>query len=303
MQPIQPSVDAPVNIRRKLFEFIVEAHAQMNCLPSPQDLLRLFGGLTDDVDFHLQQLAREGLLILDKEGGNGISLVPTYTPAPQIKVLGEVAGHLAQANGGMCNGSIALDLRGIGVPTPQGMFAVQVLDDRMIDAGIEHGDIALLVHCTPIRGDIVAIEEAEVVVLRRYIVVSGIPHFLAENPTAPELHPGWETKMQGVLWGLIRAEPCRRVDAAGPERSRSRLLPLSTGLPVTAQSKVSAARRKSVKTRTVRPLKGTSSKTSLEKGAWPEGPSGVELNEAASSFQLTEDAHSYEPWGERQQGA
>ena len=307
VDPTAPS--KPVNIRRKIFEFIAKYQDNQDQLPSQDTIRELFGCYTDDVDLHLEQLAREGLLILDRDGGNGITLVPTYTPAPQIKVLGRIANHLEQACGGSCSGSIAIDLRGVGVQMERGMFAVQVLDDRMSDAGIEYGDIALLVASTPMRGDIVAVEEGTALVLRRYIVVAGIPHFLAENPAKPDLRPAWEIKMQGVLWGLVRTVPSSRLAGTATKKnhrkgSLSNPRPRHEARHEVALPKAASPAKPPQRSRTFRaPKKSASPVADTERGKWPEPPFGIELNEFTSSFLLTEEPVDYGPWGEcRSQG-
>ena len=276
-----------VNIRRRIFEFIIQQEAQLKCLPSRDELRQLFTGLTEDLDLHLEQLAREGLIILDKDGSNGISLVPTYTPAPQIELLGRMSQRLKQGNPSSYAGSIALDLQGAGVSLEPGMVAVQVLDDRMSDAGIEHGDIALLVNTSPMRGDIVAVEEGEVLVLRRYIVVSGIPHFLAENPSTPDLRPGWESPLYGVLWGLIRADIRRSKQSARTTKAR---ITYAHGATISTSSNTQgpAKTNDALSPDATRPRK---------RGNWPKAPSGVELNEAESSYRFTEDLGAYDTWG------
>lgn len=219
----------PINLRRKIYELILDQKERFGCLPTQDDLRRLFGNFSSDVDLHLQQLAREGLLLLDRNGGNGISLVPTYVQLPEIGILGHVAQGFSGQSGCQPRGSIGLDLRGCGVRMEPGTQCVQVLDDRMIDAGIEFGDIALVVNSLPTRGCIVAIEEADVMVLRRYVVLSGIPHFLAENPTAPGISPAWNVNVQGVLWGLIKVESCWRANGAGPSLEGTNSFKASTG--------------------------------------------------------------------------
>ena len=198
----------PVSLRRKIYELLLGENKKRGRLPSQDDLRRVFGGETEDVDLHLEQLAREGMLILDKDGGNGISLAPTYVTPSEPGLMRVVADLLSLAGNGTFGGSIGLDLRGSELPVERGVRVVQVLDDRMSDANILQGDLAILVNSQPMRGSIVGIEQADVVILRRYTIVAGIPHFLAENPVAPDLIPAWDATLCGVFWGLIRANQC-----------------------------------------------------------------------------------------------
>ena len=278
--PTDPApVTTPINLRRRIYEMLLSESERGFELPTQDDVRRLFGGLSDDVDLHLSQLAREGLLILDKDGEHGISLVPTYARLPEIGLLGKVARQFSERGGCLPRASIGLDLRGVGVPVPPGVQAVQVLDDRMIDADIQFGDIALIVNSVPIEsGSIVAVEEGSVVVLRRYIVVSGIPHFLAENPDDPRLSPAWDLDVQGVLWGLIRVEECR---AAFLSTHRSKP---TTG---TLVKKHEHPRRTAVQSpaSTPRPLK----RKIKPRDHWTTPPPVIGLNEPGGSYQTIQE--------------
>lgn len=298
MQTPESPRSASVNIRRKIFEFIINQKAWHGCLPSREELRKLFGGMTADVDLHLEQLAREGHLLIDRNGLGEIALVPTYIPPQEISVLSRTAHQLNQSQDGARSGSIALDLRGIGVPMAPGMSAVQIFDDRMVDAGIEYGDIALLVQRTPMRGDIVAVEEAEVMVLRRYLIVSGIPHFLAENPSSPDLRSGWDTTMHGVLWGLIRITSRWVASQTPPVRHRvsysgAKLCDtLSAPQPIDPDAK----RFKAAGQRRKQNSKNGNTKATGPI-TLPRPPFDVQLNESEGGFRLTEQLSTYDTWG------
>lgn len=196
-----------MNIKRHLFEFILDNHVRWNVFPTRSELRRMFAGWSDDLDLHLEQLEREGLLRLGKEGDDSVALAPTFPHAQQIGLHGRPMNPLPQRDGTYLPSHIALDLRGAGVKMEDGLSALLVDDDSMCDAGVKTGDIAIMRPACPQRGDIVAVPTAGRLVLRRFVIVAGIPHFLAENPLRPELVPAYELVFHGVLWGLIRTEP------------------------------------------------------------------------------------------------
>ena len=86
----------------------------------------------------------------------------------------------------------------------------------MVDAGITTGDVAVLKVTPPERGEIVAVLESGQLVLRRYVVIAGIPHHLAENPARPDLTPAYDKPTHGVLWCLICTQPNGRSRSASP---------------------------------------------------------------------------------------
>lgn len=207
-----------MNIKRHLFEFILDNHVRWNVFPTRSELRRVFAGWSDDLDLHLEQLEREGLLRLGKGDDDSIALAPTFPHAQQIGLHGGPANALPQRDGTYLPGHIALDLRGAGIKMEDGLSALLVDDDSMCDAGVRAGDIAIMRPVCPQRGDIVAVPTAGRLVLRRFVIVAGIPHFLAENPLRPELVPTYETTFHGVLWGLIRTEPSSRTCRVNPTR-------------------------------------------------------------------------------------
>ena len=208
-----------MNIKRHLFEFILDNHTRWNVLPTRSELRRVFAGWSDDLDLHLEQLEREGLLRLGKEGNDSIALVPTFPHAQQIGLCSEVMDKLPRSDGTHRPGYIALDLRGVGIKMEDGLTALLVGDDSMSDAGLKTGDIAIVHPACPQRGDIAAVLVARRLVLRRFVIVASIPHLLAENPLRPELVPAYESTFHGVLWGLIRMDPSSRICRVNPNRA------------------------------------------------------------------------------------
>ena len=186
-------------------------------------------------------------------------------------------------DGRLKGGCFGLDLRGMGIPMAPELFAVRVHDRRMIDAGIEAGDIAMMLpgHTWPhpFKGEIVAVEQDGVMVLRRFLIVSNIPHFLAENPESPELLPAWDVPIHGVLWGLMRTGLCR----VAPRKRRISYSDADKSDAMTAQARVALSQKRR---ETRKPKRDVD---------WPKPPSGMQLNEVNERRRFIEEPAKYGP--------
>lgn len=181
-------------VRRHIFEFIVEHREKRNYHPGRSEIRKIFSGLSDDVDLHLEQLAREGLLTLDTDGEQ-ISLTPPCSAARLIKLQGD--------SGTGAPGMLAIDLQAVGVNMTCDLLAQVVEDDLMIDAGIRKRDIAIYRVGAPAQGEIVLAEMSGKLVFRRYLVIKAIPHLLAENPSQPDLSAAFDVHLHGILCCVI----------------------------------------------------------------------------------------------------
>ena len=186
----------PVNVKRHLFEFIVDHKERLNCWVRRSELRRHFSSLSDDVDLHLEQLAREGLLVLD---GESIALTPSCRAVQSIRFLGGSSTGGANRHKKPVADAIAVDLRAIGVDHDGELFAHVVCDDSMVDAGIRAKDVAIVRSGAPTRGEIVAVEVGGKVVFRRYLIIKNIPHLLAENHVQPDLVASLDVHLHGIL--------------------------------------------------------------------------------------------------------
>ena len=191
-----------MNLKRKIFEFILEFEKDEHVFPTQSYVISAFSGHTTDVALHLEQLEREGLIALIED--DVIEPIQTLGAVPQIRLCNYVPFDWPHPHTGQCDGSIMLDLRGVGMPLEPNMYALYVPDDSMSDAEIRRGDLAFLSDAPIGRGDVVAVEEEGRLVLRRYLLIHGIPHVLAENPRHPDLRSALDLGIHGVLWGVLR---------------------------------------------------------------------------------------------------
>ena len=227
-----------------------------------------------------------------------MAIPPTYYQVPELKFLKHQLSGSKPLPETKLSGSISLDLSGVGIPMEPGMYALFVYDESMIDAGIQHGDIALLKLASPQRGDIVAVEMDGRILLRRYLIIAQIPHLLAENPFRPDLRFAGNLPMQGVLWGSIRTEAVhlrpdhvRRTSVSYSKRQEAGPSAGSSTCLGAKRIPGSVHRRgeKSGQSKTVQKTRGgiksrpTPPKPSHDvQCVWPKVPSGIELNDMSN---------------------
>lgn len=249
-----------MNVTQQIYQAIVDHHRRFGQVPLREELQKNFcHDAADAVDPHLATLARDGLIVLEKSRGGRISLSgPARRTATRLGIQGFRAARPAEA--GTEPGTLALDLGGIGLRLGDDAHALQVRDDSMCDAGVLPGDIAILKPGVPLSGEIVAAMAGEHTVLRRFLVIRGIPHLLAENRARPELYAAYDIQFHGVLRALLRTE------FGGPGHACIRLETVSYldgALPARrAASRPAPANRR----------------------GWPPAPQGIALNEPAAGF-------------------
>jgi repressor LexA len=81
----------------------------------------------------------------------------------------------------------------------------------MIGAHILDRDIVIFEDSKDVQnGDIVAALIDGETTLKRYVVEHGRPYLKAENPRYPNLIPGRELRIQGVMLSLVRKQERRK---------------------------------------------------------------------------------------------
>jgi len=84
-------------------------------------------------------------------------------------------------------------------------FAIKVVGDSMVDAGIFDGDTVIVDPCPPRQGDIVAALIDGETTLKRLIHKNGKAHLKAENKRYPLLFPVTQLMIQGVARSVVRS--------------------------------------------------------------------------------------------------
>ena len=292
-----------MNVKRHILEFIFDHENRLNHLSTRSEVCAAFANLSEDVDLHLEQLEREGLLRLSNDNRDTISLADAFPPIRRVELRGSLDPKAFNHDGIPLPDAVGLDLRGVGIAMDGDLFAHVIGDDSMIDAGLSSGDVAILKVLPYSRGDIVAVENAGSLVMRRYVHLAGIPHLLAENPRRPDLVPAFDQNVQGVLWCLICMEPNSRGRTASPIRKvcyrNDEGSALASEFITLMKSEIKkgpdAERKKNP--RMASPgmpaaLKRVPKSSSRKVGApkWPKPPSGLELNDKISTHYGTKQS-------------
>ena len=297
---------ANINIKRQILNVVLDYDERFSIHLPKSKIRELFANRSDDVDLHLEQLKREGLLEFGKGDHDLISLPRMFPQVKRIELSGRSVQQRAQAAGLLPSGYIALDLCGAGIALKGNHFARVIDDDSMSDAGIKAGDIAIFRIFPPVRGEIVAAEVSGQEIIRRYVIVSGIPHFLAENPVRPDLITAYDRTITGTLAYLICADPngLGRILSPTPKVNYHRDGGLETESIFVSMLTTETEELRQIKRS--RPASASASKTRgrIEKKAtaiqspkkrsahpWPKLPSGIALND--------KQAAKYKPGSQR----
>ncbi len=285
-----------MNIKRHILEFIFDHESRLNHRTTRSEVCAAFANLSEDVELHLEQLEREGLLRLLKDERDTVVLADAFPPVKRLELRGGLDSRAFDHSDAPRQSTVGLDLRGVGVAMDGDLFAHVVGDDSMIDAGLSPGDVAILKVLPHSRGDIVAVENAGSLVMRRYVHIAGIPHLLAENPSRPELTAAFEQNVQGVLWCLICLQPGSRGRTASPIKKVcyrneegaalasefvTLLKPRIKKGPEMGSRQRPRPGKPGTSVALKQPPKSSSRKAS--KPEWPKPPAGLELNDEVST--------------------
>lgn len=193
--------------QRDIFAYIKE-RCEAGQSPSYREIQAHFGyKAVGTVQDHVKALIRKGLLEKPTgEGRRARSLVPCERTPPvearRLPIYGEIAAGPARETEQIEIGSIVISASGGRQPD----FALRVVGDSMIGAGILEGDF-LIVERTPDarNGDIVvALLNGETTV-KRYLEKKGRIYLVPENPRLKPIPvQGENFSVQGKVVGLQR---------------------------------------------------------------------------------------------------
>ena len=281
-----------MNIKRHILEFIFDHQNRLNHRSTRFEICAAFANLSEDPELHLEQLEREGLLRLSRDDSDTVVLADAFPPVRRLELRGSLGSGTFDHGSAPVKNTVGLDLRGVGIAMDGDLFAHVVSDDSMIDAGLSPGDVAIMKMLPHSRGDIVAVENAGSLAMRRYVHIAGIPHLLAENPSRPELTAAFERNIQGVLWCLICMEPGSRGRTASPIKEVSYRNDEDSALASEFVTLLKPRIKKGPEIRSGRnPCVGLSGASAVpkqppessprktDKSKWPKPPTGLELNE------------------------
>jgi repressor LexA len=97
-----------------------------------------------------------------------------------------------------------VDAASLRLPSNAKTFALKVRGDSMTGVSILDGDYVIMDTRDPKPGDIVAALVDNETTLKTYIIRRGKPCLRAENPRYPDIIPGRELVIQGVMVAVLR---------------------------------------------------------------------------------------------------
>jgi repressor LexA len=209
-----PSDLPPLTRRqRQILDFYFEYSSEHSISPTLEEVAQHFDLNKVTVFGHVAELERKGALRREQKGiSRGLRVVTEEDRAasvsgPSVPLLGRIA---AGAPLEALEAPSELGWSDL-VPSNEGLFALEVRGDSMIDDGIRDGDLALIApHKRAEPGStIVAIvhgQESEEATLKRYYPLpNGGARLEPRNPHLKpfDVAPG-ELEIRGVLVGLVR---------------------------------------------------------------------------------------------------
>lgn len=199
MDPLSPR-------QRRCLEAVLAHRRRAGLPPTYRELGRALGiASTNGVRGHLKALERKGYLRLGR-GARGLELTREVEGAAGIPILGRIAaGRPIEA---LENFEGAVDVGALYGAYPD-IFAVRVVGDSMVGAGIADGDLAIVRAAPKVEnGAIAAVAIDGEATVKRFHAERGAVTLVAANPrVAPRIireEEGREVRVLGRVVGLVR---------------------------------------------------------------------------------------------------
>jgi repressor LexA len=199
MQPLSPR-------QRRCLEAVLAHRRRTGLPPTYRELGRVLRiASTNGVRGHLKALERKGYLRLGR-GARGLELTEEIQGAAGIPILGRIAaGRPIEA---LENFEGAVDMGALYGLYPE-VFAVRVVGDSMIGAGITDGDLAIIRAAPKVEnGAVAAVAVDGEAAVKRFYAERGAVTLVSANPKfAPRIireEEGREVRVLGRVVGLVR---------------------------------------------------------------------------------------------------
>ncbi len=204
--------------QQRMYEYITRFVQQHGRPPTIREIGAHVGiSSTSVVNYNLNVLAREGYIARDKEVSRGLRLVTHGSKAMlagishtvQIPLLGKIAaGHPIPVPDNAASDGEVISLTRDIVQEQEGLFALQVKGDSMIDALINDGDIVVMKRQeTANNGEMVAVwlkDEKETTLKKIYREAKRV-RLQPMNPTMKPIYQEVENvEIQGKVLLVIR---------------------------------------------------------------------------------------------------
>ncbi len=205
--------------QEQMLAFIGEFLGENGYPPSIREIGKAVGiSSTSVVNYNLNILERKGFINRDRTVSRGIRLLDEDSGPGQpsdrllyIPLLGRIAaGHPIPVPGSdfaLFDGETIELARGL-LPEQEGLYALQVRGDSMIDALVNDGDIVVMKHQQrAANGDMVAvwIKDREETTLKHFYLEGDTVRLQPANPTMQPIHvPAANVEVQGKVVMVIR---------------------------------------------------------------------------------------------------
>ena len=200
--------DALTLRQQQVLEYIEEQRTRTGVVPTSREIQSHFGFASQTAAMnHLRALERKGVIHRQAGKARALSIVSELRRESivDIPLYGQIAAGLAESSVEQEDlGVVSVDAATTGIRPNARVFALTARGDSMIGAQICSGDTVILEVREPRNGDIVAALIDGETTLKRYVLKQGAPYLKAENPEFPDLIPGEELRVQGVMVALIR---------------------------------------------------------------------------------------------------
>jgi repressor LexA len=190
--------------QKKVLDFIEEFITGHSYPPTIREIAESFAISVKGAYDHIKALERKNCIKLQENRSRSIEVVKKSRSAGElveVPILGSVAAGRPISAVENYSGSIQLPL---GMIKSENCFALQVRGDSMKDAGIFHGDIAIIEQ-RPVaeNGEIVVAMIDDMVTLKRFYKENNRIKLVAENPAYSPIYTQ-EARILGRLRGLLR---------------------------------------------------------------------------------------------------
>ncbi len=192
-----------------VLQFLRDFQVQHGHAPTEREIQAGMGFKSKSVSRHyLAMLERHGVVVLQPGKARGLVLAETLAnssrPLLSIPLYGNIPAGLpldGEQQEGVC---ITVDAETLQLPRNARTFALKVRGDSMTGASILDGDIVIMESREPRPGDVVAAFVDGETTLKTYMIRRGRPCLRAENPNYPDIIPGRELVIQGVMVAMLR---------------------------------------------------------------------------------------------------
>jgi repressor LexA len=188
--------------QKRVFEFICDYVRETQRAPTYRDIQTACGYASPNAaQTHVKALRAAGLIQPIRNTAR--SILPVRNP-DSIPVFGTIPAGIPIDAVEQKGDVVEVSETVFGMKMGTKLFALRVRGQSMKDAGINDGDLVVLVNRPVRNGDIVAALVDGQSTLKRYLTRQGKAVLKPENRAMKSIRPAEDLTIQGVMIGLIR---------------------------------------------------------------------------------------------------